>query len=187
MMCSEQLLEAALEQAGLESEILAREVKVTKGSSTGEGVVVLISEDAAQRCIRHFQGLKWAKAQQPITARYCAARGRSLMERKKRCQQQPPGAEATNEALQSTPQEKALKLQPGAELDSTQRRSLQQEVLTPKLKTSSLSAFSTSPCKTKKLWADYDTDDEFESECRASYAPPEFQHSRACAPTTGKL
>jgi hypothetical protein len=134
-LCSEKFLGVVLEQAGLEGDIVAYGVNLVEGSKHGEGVVVLTSEAAAQHCIRHFQGLKFAGAQKQITTRYCAAAGRRLMEIKKGQQKQQPQCDdvqpedkRTVLKLQKTLREiKTLKLRPVEELDVLQKRKVERE------------------------------------------------------------
>jgi hypothetical protein len=228
-LCTEKFFEAALEQARLEREILAFEVKLSDNTG-GEAVVVLPSECAAQRLIRHFQGLKWFKMQGPITTRYCGAAGRSLMERRRsEQQQQQPQSEsirpqANKEVLklQKTLREiRSLKQRPVADLDTLQLRKMQREssvierlrelgvkpageddsievvLHTPRAgancteMTAAEKSYESSHLKeassnksiakshvvvvgspTKKLWADYDSDDELEGDLQSSNAPP---------------
>jgi len=84
MLCSQQCFVAALEQARLD-DVVTFEVSDGSGNDGGEAVIILASETAAQQCVRHFQGMKWGKSR-PITARYCAAAGRRLLERRNSAQ-----------------------------------------------------------------------------------------------------
>lgn len=80
MLRSQKCFVAALEQARLDG-VVTFEVSDGSGNDGGEAVIILASETAAQQCVRHFQGMKWGKSR-PIIARYCAAAGRRLLERR---------------------------------------------------------------------------------------------------------
>lgn len=69
MLCNRMCLEAAIEQAGLENDVKTLEVK---SGAIGEAVLLLASQQAAQRCIQHFNGLQWAKSSQPVSACYAS-------------------------------------------------------------------------------------------------------------------
>lgn len=67
MLCTRGMLEAAIEQAGLESLVQKLEVQ---HCNIGKATLILAGDRAAQRCIRHFHGLKWGKSSEPVSARY---------------------------------------------------------------------------------------------------------------------
>lgn len=67
MLCTRGMLEAAIEQAGLES--LVRNLEIHPNSN-GKAVLTLAGDRAAQRCIRHFNNLKWGRTSDPVCARY---------------------------------------------------------------------------------------------------------------------
>lgn len=57
VMCSEEMVEAMLDQAGLERFTLGRHAKI--GKKVGEVHLTLVSWDAAAMCMAHFNGCKW--------------------------------------------------------------------------------------------------------------------------------
>lgn len=142
MLCSKMCLEAAIEQAGLDKDLQTLEIETGKG---GQATLTLKSERAAQRCIRHFHGLQWAKSSSPISARI-------------------PGQPEQQAAAQPAAV-KAPKAKKPAELVK--------EPSTPKKRISSFSSTSLSPKSTccsspalsavspsmKPRWADLDDDD----------------------------
>lgn len=69
-LCTRQCLEAAIDQAGLASYVH----DMLTGVQKGEAEIILTSEAGAQRCIRHFHGLRWARHSQPVIARYTRAK-----------------------------------------------------------------------------------------------------------------
>eukprot|EP00448_Togula_jolla_P024065 CAMPEP_0170571066 /NCGR_PEP_ID=MMETSP0224-20130122/1460_1 /TAXON_ID=285029 /ORGANISM="Togula jolla, Strain CCCM 725" /LENGTH=339 /DNA_ID=CAMNT_0010893415 /DNA_START=80 /DNA_END=1099 /DNA_ORIENTATION=+ len=64
-LCNQPCMEVALEQAGIAGSVLKCEAHT--GWPCGEAVVVLSTWEAANRCIRHFAGCKWAAGGQ-VTA-----------------------------------------------------------------------------------------------------------------------
>lgn len=67
-LCTRKCFEAVVEAAGLDKVIHAFEVL----GDNAEAVLGVAGETGAQRCIKYFNGLKWAKSTQPVSARYCA-------------------------------------------------------------------------------------------------------------------
>lgn len=139
MLCNRSCLEAAIEQAGLENDV--QNLEFTSGDS-GEAVLLLANERAAQRCIQHFHGLQWAKSSQPVSARY-------------RLQQQPEQQQQAPESLEKEPTDEKdcatpLTMTPKSTPKLSPKSSI---MLSPK------SSIMSSPSM-KPRWADLDSDDE---------------------------
>jgi len=66
-LCSKNCLEAVIEQAGLEKDVQSLEVD---SGDSGKAILVMSNDQAAQRCIRHFTGLRWGKSATPVSAHY---------------------------------------------------------------------------------------------------------------------
>jgi hypothetical protein len=56
-VCTEPMMEAVLQQAGLAHDVLKSQTKV--GKPCGEVVLTLANDDAVEKCIQHFQGRTW--------------------------------------------------------------------------------------------------------------------------------
>jgi hypothetical protein len=67
-LCSRSIFEVAIEQAGLQSKLKAFELG---SDSAATAVLALEGEEAAQQCIKHFNGRQWAGSAIPLSARYC--------------------------------------------------------------------------------------------------------------------
>jgi len=136
MLCNKACLEAAIEQAGLESDVQSLEVQDSKA------MLLLASEQAAQRCIRHFHGLQWAKSSEPVSARYSPQVG------KEQPQQRAPESPVTTKAVKTGVVKAAAT---PVKLPVTPKA----KVITASPKSSSQGSPSNKP-----RWADIDTDSE---------------------------
>jgi len=69
-LCSGAMLEATLDQAGLEEELITSQV-VHAGSQHGKSEVhaTFKTVKAAKRCVRHFHGRQWGSSVAPVAAR----------------------------------------------------------------------------------------------------------------------
>lgn len=158
ILCNRKCLEASIEQAGLESEVQGLEIL----GRSGKAVLTLATDRAAQQCIRHFHGLRWAKSSEPVAAHY---------------HQQPKAEETVQAPLPETPQtssSNAAKYEKAAE----DAKSLAAKPVAPTTtpKTSSFGKRTPPPspfssCSTvapgspplmpmRPRWADLDSDDE---------------------------
>lgn len=59
-LCNEACIEAILDQAGLEDQLVSCDVQ--QGSHGGEAVLHLSSWNAANQAVRHFQGCRWGSS-----------------------------------------------------------------------------------------------------------------------------
>jgi hypothetical protein len=156
MLCSEKCFEASIEQARLENDVLTYEVKLAPCGQFGEAMVILSNELAAQRCIQHFRGLKWARSR-PIMARYSEDSGRHLFDKwaaRQGIARQEVGADqcATSGEMDQDP-----KLEDKTTTSGASRVGLQEAELKAKIADSRRN----SPSSPKKmLWADFDSDEE---------------------------
>lgn len=135
-LCTGRCLEAMLDQAGLENAIISYEVRA--GKKRGRAVISLNSERAADRCIAHFQGLRWGHGSgRPVNAfrrtREDAANAQSTKQQSKKGNGDAPAG-----------RERSL----GEEQHSSQQRL---ELPLPERRHEDLS---------KPRWADLESDDE---------------------------
>jgi len=191
-LCTSKCLEAAIEQAGLEKEVQAFEVL----SDKAEAVLGLASEHAAQRCIRHFHGLKWAKKNAPVSARYCAQARHYLEAQGQDQQQENEKPQAPNSAQVSDCASEKSAVQ--AEVEEPMKNANEEPIKSPDVE--EVEEIEINPCTPRKMaytpsigspstaastptarfelmgypegvkpprWADYDSDDEPEDDCRS--------------------
>lgn len=160
MLCNRACLEAAIEQAGLESDVQSLELDV---STYGKATLLLSSQRAAQRCVRHFDGLRWQKFSDPVSARYCPQAEEE--------QQQLPESQVTVvEALEkATANKPSVSLKASAKSAAPTPKSTISPCSSPKSTASTItpnsspkSTFSTPTNKQsmKPRWADYDSDSD---------------------------
>lgn len=136
MLCNKACLEASIEQAGLEADVQSLEIQDSKAK------LILASEQAAQRCIRHFHGLQWAKSAAPVSARYASQVG------KEQPQQRTPESPVTSKADKTGVVKAAPK---PVKMPETPKA----KVITASPKSSSQGSPSSKP-----RWADIDTESE---------------------------
>jgi hypothetical protein len=215
LLCNQQCVAAAMEQARLKG-VVAFEVIEKNGSEGAEAVVILESEIAAQRFMKHFQGLKWGKSK-PIAARYCAAAGRRLLERRdggnNSDPEEQPRVDCAREDCPPSPlredspsqvrkniiklrrklrEIQMLKKFPAEQLDKMQRRKVEGKtaiitqladlgeyvaedegvaaLMLTDIPQNSSRVGGTPDSKTKKLWADLDSDDELGDDYQSTFA-----------------
>lgn len=65
-LCRQNFLEAMLDQAGLENEIMG--CVLGDAQETGKAVIYLASFNAALKCVQHFGGRRWANTGPPVMA-----------------------------------------------------------------------------------------------------------------------
>lgn len=154
-------LEVAVEQARLEQDVAGLEIGA---AAAGEAVVVLTSEAAGQRCIRHFHGLRWAKSDKPISARYTssAKKDQAAEEPARRQREDQPSGGARAAGLEAPAAKEAAARVPNSMARSwagyTREEHLQVRGLVM------------SPCLGKQRWADIDSDTEFDDDWQSTFA-----------------
>lgn len=74
---SKPMIEAVLQQAGLDSAVLHCSTHPGKKCGRGRAVVQFSSKHAAQRCVHHFHGCSWDTSASVVTARIEAHNGAS--------------------------------------------------------------------------------------------------------------
>lgn len=146
MLCNKNCLEAALEQAGLENFVNKFDIQ---NPSVGTAILHLVNENAAQRCIRHFDGLKWTKGSEPVSARYFDD-AKSPKAENCKDQEEPRKSQVETQAAgkQASGLSGAPKATPKPAVGLASKTSQFSSVTSPQ----------SSP-KTKR-WADYDSDDD---------------------------
>jgi len=150
MLCTKPCLEASLEQAGLEGQVESMEL-----SAGGKAVLVLKDLRAAQRCMKHFHGLQWAKSSQPVSARVLPTGKEPSKQEPK--QSQPKKASQPQAAPKPAKENAAKKL---AEPVKSPKQVPSSPALTATTVTQSpKSSFLGSP-SLRPRWADLESDDE---------------------------
>lgn len=147
MLCNPKCLEASIEQAGLENHVQGLEVE---SGGTGKAILTLASRGAAQQCIRHFNGLRWAKSSEPVSARYCSQDSGD----EARASAEPP---LTEEAKAKKTSEIAKGLADAGLLCKTTKRT---PPSSPFSSCSTTAPMSPPMVPMKPRWADYDDDEE---------------------------
>jgi len=65
-ICNGKMLEAVLQQAGLEDSVLS--MRPQKGNPCGSAEVTLSGRDAAELCLRHFKGCAWDRSGRVVSS-----------------------------------------------------------------------------------------------------------------------
>jgi len=96
-LCTRKCMEAVIEASKLDQVVLKFEVLTDKA----EAVLGADGEFGAQRVIKYFHGLQWAKSTQPVVARYCA-KARMYLENEEHIEKDVT-KEVLNHLVQTTP------------------------------------------------------------------------------------
>lgn len=161
LLCTRGCLDAALEQARLDHDVSDVEIVAAKAD---EAVVILTSEAAGQRCIKHFHGLRWAKNDKPISARYTssAKKEQAAEEPARRQQEQPPSGGAREAGLEALTQKDSTARVGNSTAPSWAGYTEEEQL--------HVRGLVMTPLPGKQRWSDFDSDDEFDDDGRSTFA-----------------